>query len=699
MHKYIHLLFVISLLHSCKPTSNVNKLKEPNALINETSPYLLQHAYNPVKWHPWNDEVLAKAKKEQKLLIISIGYSACHWCHVMEHESFEDSLVASIMNEHFIPIKVDREERPDVDDVYMSACQLINNGGCGWPLNAFALPDGRPIWAGTYFPKDQWTNILNQFKSLKEDDPKKLENSAERIAQGLSSIDQIELVDISNANCSEVELDQITTKFLSNIDMEYGGRKGAPKFPMPNNYQFLLKYFHLTKNENALKAVNTTLEQMASGGIYDQLQGGFSRYSVDEKWHVPHFEKMLYDNAQLISLYSNAYKISKRDTYKTIIQQTIDFLKTEQMAKNHAFYSSYDADSEGKEGKYYVWDFKEITQIINNDSIAQVYCDYYDITPEGNWHEEQTNILKNTKPDLAQKYNLTDEELKSLIAAVNENLLQIRKNRVKPGLDDKVLTAWNGLMISALVDAFTALGNSTYLESAINTAQFIDKNMIDKNGRLSRNYKDGKVTINAFLDDYAAVIAGYLRLYEVTFDEYWINRSNELTEYVFEHFDDEKTFFYYTSDKDAPLVTRKKVLADNVIPSSNSIMARNLLKLGTFLNNKRYLNRSNTMMYQLLPQIKDTDIPNFYSNWCQLYLECIFPPYEIAILGEKATTLSQKMQEEYFTNAFFLGGEKEGSLELLQNKLQEGQNMIYVCRNKVCKFPVDNITEAKKLVK
>lgn len=668
--------------------------KHTNALIHETSPYLLQHAHNPVNWNAWNEEALARAKKEDKLIIISIGYAACHWCHVMEHESFEDSLVASIMNEHFIAIKVDREERPDIDDVYMTACQLVNQGGCGWPLNAFALPDGRPVWAGTYFPKDQWLNILEQFKSLKETDTPRLEDSAERITKGINNFDSGSVVDVSDRQFSTEVLAKLGTDFLSNVDMVEGGRKGSPKFPMPNNYEFLLKYFHQSQNDQALESVSLTLDKMADGGIYDQLGGGFARYSVDGLWHVPHFEKMLYDNGQLVSLYAQAYKQSKKERYKEVIDETIQFVKRELTSPHGGFYSSLDADSEGEEGKFYVWTQEEIDSIISDQRTAQIFSEFYDVTPQGNW--EHTNILKRSNKDLAKKFDIPENELYALIAQSKSKLMSARDLRVRPGLDDKILTSWNGLMLKGLLDAYTAIGHDEYLELAEMNATFILKNQLQKDGRLLRNHKGGKSSINAFLDDYATIIDAFLRMYEVTFDETWLETADLLVKYTISHFEDENGFFFYTSDIDPPLIARKKVMSDNVISSSNSIMARNLYKLGELTYNKDYLQKSKDMMLTMIDKIADSGQPNFYSNWCQLYLDFVNPPYEIAILGEDAIAKNLEIQKEYHPNAVFLGGKTEGDLALLKDKLQEGSTKIYVCKNKVCKFPVESSAEAQK---
>jgi len=664
-----------------------------NRLADESSPYLRQHAHNPVNWYPWSDEALEKAKAENKIILISVGYSSCHWCHVMEHESFEDTAVAAIMNEHFISIKVDREERPDIDDIYMTACHLSTQGSCGWPLNAFALPDGRPFWAGTYFPKETWLGILEQFKGLYQEDPGRLEKAATQITNGIQSTDVVDFEAPISA-FSKDNLKEITNQFLDNIDFKFGGRDSEIKFPMPNNYEYLLKYNYYFQDERALEAVVATLDNMANGGIYDHAAGGFARYSTDQIWKVPHFEKMMYDNGQLISLYAQGYQQTKNPLYKKVVEETIAFINRKMTALNGAFYSSLDADSEGVEGKFYVWTKGELNQIWASkfdESLIEDLMKYYNVTEKGNW--EHNNILypgKNKRPA-----SLTDENLQGAMKLVRIN----REKRIAPGLDNKSLVSWNALIMKGLCDAYVALEDEKYLKMALNNATFIQAKMINKDGRLNRNYMQKESVINAFLDDYALLIDAYVALYQITFDEKWLNVSNQMMEYVQTNFANEKAgMFYYTSQNDKGLIARKMELSDNVIPASNSVMAKNLIYLGHYLYKPEYVEQSKRMLSNMLKDISESKQPNFYSNWLQVYLLLMEEPYEIAVVGENWREIKMEMQRKYLPNALFLGGEDEGELALLQDKLVPNTTMIYVCRNKVCKLPVETASEAVNLV-
>ncbi len=708
LFRFVFIFCLFGILSSCKsqdkssnsPTSD-GEHAYTNDLIHESSPYLLQHAHNPVYWQPWGKKALEQARKENKLLLISVGYAACHWCHVMEHESFEDTLVARLMNEHFIPIKVDREERPDVDDVYMTACHMSSNRSCGWPLNAFAMPDGRPIWAGTYFPKEDWMNILNQFIHLQNNEPDKLEGYAESMTQDMKNRETIPL-NLGDPIFTPADLKKVTDKMVSMVDMKKGGRKtqggNGNKFPMPNNWQFLMREYYLTKNEKALKATEISLDQMAAGGIYDHLGGGFARYSTDPEWKVPHFEKMMYDNGQLVSLYAQAYAATKKERYKQVVEETADFILREMTHSNGGFYSSFDADSEGEEGKFYVWSKEEIEPLLGKRS--RIFCEYYNVFDGGNW--EHNNIIFNTKKldDIIKKLSVSKEKAIQDIEEGKKILFEERTKRIYPGLDDKILTSWNALMAKGFIDAYRTLGHQKYKEAALKNGHFIRTEVMQKDGRLNRNYKDGKSVINAFLDDYALLIDAFVSLYEITFDEQWLYDAKKLLEYSISQFYNSETgMFYYTSSMDDPLVIRKTETSDNVIPASNSSMAKALFLMGTYFYNDDYIKMSEVMVNHMKDEILQHPQPAFFSNWATVMSLHASPPYEIAIVGHQAEALRKEIQKEFLPNAFFLGGTTEGTLELLKDKLVEGETYIYVCRNKACLKPVKTVKEALELMK
>ncbi len=666
------------------------KIMKTNSLIHETSPYLLQHAHNPVDWYAWNDETLAKAKAEDKMMLISIGYAACHWCHVMEHESFEDDGVAGIMNEHFICIKVDREERPDVDQIYMNAAYLINGNG-GWPLNALSLPDGRPFFAGTYFPRARWIQVLNYFADLYKHKRSKIEQQAANVAKG---INEIEVVPKNEAEIifSQNDLDEAFSGIMKRVDKERGGTMSTIKFPMPSIWEFLLQYHYFTKNEESLNAINITLQWMASGGIYDQVGGGFSRYATDPKWHVPHFEKMLYDNAQLVSLYSHAFQVTQNQIYHDVVFETIEFIKCELLSPEGLFYSSLDADSEGEEGKYYVWAYDEINTILKDD--ASLFSEYFDITQEGNW-EHGNNIpdCSGTSTNIAEKYQLTEKQFSEKIENLKHKLLTERHKRIRPQTDDKILTAWNMLMVSGLIDAYKAFGNQEYFDMAQHCIDICLAKMISSDNSVYRNYKNGKAGIHGFLDDYAFFISALTHFYQVSFKEKYLMKAKDLTEYVLHHFLDESSgMLFYTNEQYSNLIARKMEVADNVIVSSNSEMAKNLFVLSMYFDDRNYVELSTQMTKNVLEDIKKT--PSYYSNWAMALALHVTPPYEIAIMGDQWKQKLSVMQQHYLPNAIFAGGKHESKLSLLENKLVDNKTFVYICKNKTCKRPAEEPEEA-----
>lgn len=697
--KHIFLIILIVTIFSCNKEvkTQTHKMetthKHTNHLINENSPYLLQHAHNPVNWYPWGDEAINKAKKEDKLLLISIGYSACHWCHVMAHESFENDEIAKIMNENFICIKIDREERPDIDNIYMTAVQLITGSG-GWPLNCFALPDGRPVYGGTYFRPNDWKKMLISLSNAYKTDKTQFLKSADDLQKG------IKRSEFSFAKSIKEEFifndyKIATEKLKNNFDYNYGGFNRAPKFPMPVFWKYLSEYSYYSEDKNIKKHLLFTLNSIANGGIYDHLEGGFSRYSVDAKWKVPHFEKMLYDNAQLVSLYSNAYKISANPQYKKVVTETLDYIKNNMISKENAFYSAYDADSEGVEGKYYIWTKKEITNLLNKD--AELFCDYYNVTENGNW-EDGNNILliKNTDKVL-EKHKLTETEANIIIEKSKNILLKERKKRIKPGLDDKTITSWNALMIIAYLDAYQTFNNKKHLQQAIKSANFIKSNLLKNDSSLYRSYKDGNAKINAFLDDYSFTIQAFIKLYQETADEKWLISSKKLTEYVISHFYDAETnLFFYTSNKDEKLTVRQKEISDNVIPASNSQMAINLHTLGLLFNDISYLEKAKKMTSNI--QTNTLANINYYANWASLSIQYSKPTYELIIIGKDYKKYEKQLRTKFRPDILYVGTEKESKIPIFKDRYKKGETLIYICKNNVCNQPLNSVSEAKKVL-
>ena len=514
---FLNILILFFVLISCNSSDLV---KKENNLINESSPYLLQHANNPVNWNPWNKKFLDIADKENKLVVVSIGYASCHWCHVMERESFQDTTVAKLMNEKFISIKVDREERPDIDQVYMNAVQLMNGNG-GWPLNVVTLPDGRPIWGGTYFSKDQWMSALSQIIEIYEKEPEKFILYADRVQEGINSLN---IINSEIDNFESIDLVKYSEKLINNVDLEYGGFKGAPKFMMPSNLDFLLRYSVQEKNIKAQNIILKTLDKMAYGGIFDHVEGGFSRYSTDEKWHIPHFEKMLYDNGQLMSLYSKGYKISNKRLYKKIVYKIHEYIHSEMKDNTGGFYSSLDADSKINdstyiEGAYYSWEFSELQNLIEED--FELFSDYFNINEYGYWKEENKYVLINSLSDseFISKHNLSEKAFNKKLSNWTNLLKEAKKNKKKPNLDYKIVTSWNGLMISGYVEAYKAFNDEIFLNEALQAGNFIYSSLIKKDGGLFHNYVNEKSKINGYLEDYATVIQASLDLYEITLDQ------------------------------------------------------------------------------------------------------------------------------------------------------------------------------------
>ncbi len=665
-----------------------------NHLAGESSPYLLQHAHNPVDWHPWNDEALNKAKQENKLMVISIGYAACHWCHVMEHESFEDPDVARIMNANYVSIKVDREERPDIDQVYMYASYAISSRG-GWPLNVIALPDGRPVYAGTYFPKGNWISILEHFVKVFTGNRDELFALADEILLQTKKIDKPTGMGPGTTE-TPANMDELFGNWLPFLDMENGGSKGAPKFPMPTNLEFLLDHFYRTGNEKAEQAILLTLDKMAAGGIYDHLGGGFCRYSTDSQWHIPHFEKMLYDNAQLVSLYSMAFALFRKPRYKEIVYSAFEFIDRELTSENGLFFSSIDADSEGKEGAFYGWTSGEINSHLGED--AGIFSDYFGITKQGNW-ENGLNVLhvSGDESAIATKHGISGEELKSGISKSKEILFNIREKRVHPATDTKILTSWNALMISGYIDAYKSFGEQGFLDKAVRAATVLTEKYLREDGSLVRVWTGESRFINGFLDDYAFLISAFIDIYQVTFDEKWIDRAQMLMETSMKLFLNTTTgLFYYTSEQDQALIDRRMELNDNVIPSSNSQMAGNLFVLGHLLYRDEWIGHSEKMVKAMQQSIVQN--PSYYSNWALILSSILHPPFDISVVGEDWEKITRELLSGYHPDIILSGGRDEGSMEILKGKLVPGKTRIYVCRGKTCFDPLNSVDEVIRLI-
>ena len=666
-----------------------------NRLKNQTSPYLLQHANNPVDWFPWGEEALAKAKNENKLILVSIGYSACHWCHVMEHESFEDQDVADIMNKFFVCIKIDREVRPDIDQIYMDAVQLMTGSG-GWPLNCFCLPDQRPIYGGTYFKKEDWKSLLRNLADYWQQKPDEAVAYAVRLTEGINKSELLVKI-AEEVEYSKADVSAIFDTWKRSFDLVEGGYNRIPKFPLPNNWQFMLRYAHLMNDDVAHTASRVTLQKMAFGGIYDQIGGGFARYSVDGRWHIPHFEKMLYDNAQLVSLYSEAFQYTPDPIYKHVVFECLEFIEREMTSAEGGFYSAIDADSEGVEGKFYSFTKDEIKTILGDEEA--LFSIFYQVTEEGNWVEEGTNVFnrKFENTDLALQLGISVTELESKITLAKSKLLDARSSRIRPGLDNKILASWNGMMLKAYSDAYRVFGNSKFLEIAKLSADFICKKLINSN-ELIRVYNADILQADhsvAFLDDYAFVIDGLIGLYEACFDETYLQIAKQLTENAISEFYDEKSgMFFYTAKSGEQLIARKQEIIDNVIPSSNSMMAHNLFKMGHLYDQKEYLNISSQMLRNVHSQIKTYG--SGYSNWASLLLYHVFGVYEIAITGITAEEKRMELEKYYIPNKILLGG-SSGTLPLLKDKWAS-ETKIYVCQNKTCLLPVIEVIDAIKQI-
>ena len=654
----------------------------PNQLINESSPYLLQHADNPIDWMAWSDEVFTQAQNEDKLVLISVGYSACHWCHVMEHECFEDNEVAAFMNKHFINVKVDREERPDVDQVYMTAVQLMTQRG-GWPLNCITLPDGRPIYGGTYFPKDQWMHVLQSLVHTYANDRAKAIDYARQLHEG---IQQAELIDqpIPLDEFSSERLHEMVIRWARSFDTIEGGNNKTPKFPLPNNWKFLLEYAIHFDEEKIIKQVRLTLDKLAMGGIYDQIGGGFTRYSVDGLWKVPHFEKMLYDNAQLIGLYSHAYAAFNLPHYKELVFQTFNFLERELLSIEGAYFSALDADSEGDEGKYYCWQPEEIKMLFGTK--APLVLNYFNINELGYWEEDKyIPLRKNFDSAFAKQSGLEITDWLDKKAEVIQKMLNYREQRTKPGLDNKLIVSWNAMAAKGLLEAYRIFDHEPFLLRAIHILDWIEHTQW--NGQiLFRINTNGKKKIYAFLEDYAHMIEALSLAYQATGEISYLSFAKKLTDTVERDFQNEQSKMCYFTSQDSKLVSRNMEIHDNVIPSSNSVMAHAFLTLGTYFDNQAWINSAKQMLQNLYDGMETYG--SGYSNWGLLLLRELNPENQWHVLNNiKASEVFTQTRE----NNCLISYHKELPISRLYK-----ENKITVCQYGACHQPIDTIDEALK---
>ena len=667
-----------------------------NRLSQETSPYLLQHQHNPVDWYPWGEEALAKARQENKPILVSIGYSACHWCHVMERECFENSQVAQIMNQNLVCIKVDREERPDVDAIYMDAVHMMGVRG-GWPLNVFLLPDAKPFYGVTYLPPRNWVQLVQSIRNAFENHYDELANSADGFANSLQT-SETEKYGLSSQQVpfSVEDMDLMFEKLKSDFDTMDGGMRRAPKFPMPSIYKFLLRYFDTTQNPEALAQVELTLNRIALGGIYDHVGGGWARYSVDHEWFIPHFEKMLYDNGQLLSLYAEAYALTKNPLYADRIYKTLDWLNREMLSPEGGFYSALDADSEGVEGKFYVWTAQELQSILGEE--YDWFASLYNLSESGNW-EHGLNHLHLTQDvrRVAESKKILTPDFDGKYQAALHKLAQARAQRVRPGLDDKILASWNGLLLRGLVDAYRSMGEDSIRETAVQLGTFLKEKMVD-GAAIWHSYKEGRATIQGFLEDYAAVCDGLVGLYQITFDESWLRLTEVLLdEAIKSYYDPEDGFFFFTHQNAESLIARKKEILDNVIPSSNSIMAHALYQAGLLLDRSDFLEIADLMLTKMV-RILGTDI-QVATNWAAFYAQRATPTAEVVIVGPENEIVRKDFDRFFVPNKVMAGTETQSDLPLVEGRTAiDGKTAIYVCYDKTCQLPVFEVAKALELL-
>src|SRR6187397_2262096 len=681
-----------------------HRRRRTNRLAHETSPYLLQHAENPVDWYPWGPEALEAARRHDRPILVSIGYAACHWCHVMERESFENEETARLMNEHFINIKIDREERPDLDHIYMDAVHAMTGSG-GWPLNVFLTPGARPFYGGTYFPpkrafnRPSWKEVLlgvtEAFTQRRNEVDAQAENLTEHLIQanvfGISSPGE-------NDFFTREKINEAFENIMKNADREWGGFGKSPKFPQSLVIQYLLRFYHVSENKEALQQALLSIDKMIDGGIYDQVGGGFARYSTDTEWLVPHFEKMLYDNALLVSVISEAYQITNDRRYKEVIEETIQFVQRELMHPEGGFYAALDADSEGVEGKFYVWDHAEVIELLKED--GTIFCDFFDIKPGGNWEEK--NILQRKKKEeiFCNEKNISLEELQRIVQKGKDILFEKRSERVRPQTDDKILLGWNALMNTALCKAFAATGNESFKKLAINNMQFLLSKVSNNNtADFFHSWKNDIAKQPAFLDDYAFLIQGLIQLQEITGDTNYLEKAKVITEHVLEIFKDSATvFFFYTNITQSDVIVRKKEVYDGAQPSGNAIMADNLYRLGLYFDKSQWKEKSVQMISSLFNAI--VRYPTSFGAWACVLLESLIGINEIVIISEESQRILTQVLKEYIPHKIIMSAtEGSNSFPLLCGKEKNEEAALYLCRDHTCENPVSSISALIDLIR
>jgi uncharacterized protein YyaL (SSP411 family) len=683
-------ILLLLFLYGC--SGHQQKLQ--NRLQYASSPYLKEHADNPVDWYEWGDEALTKAKNENKPLLISIGYASCHWCHEMAKESFMDTAVARIMNENFICIKVDREERPDIDNIYMNALQLLS-GDAGWPLNAFALPDGKPFFAGTYYAKKSWMNLLMNVSTSYQKKYKLVETQANALVNGISE-HELSLTDTTSVDTKikSYTYKELFDSIYKHTDLVNGGLKGVPKFPTPAFTEFLMQYHYITGSKPALAAALTTLKKTAMGGIYDQIGGGFSRYATDSLWQIPHFEKMLYDNGQLVSVYAHAYQLTKDEFYKKIFVETLDFIDKNLAAPGGGYYSSLNADTEKGEGAYYCWTKNDFDAVTGNNEMAACY---FHVSDKGNWKTGNNILFSQQLPELfALEKKIPVKPFTAMLNEAKTRLYKERSKRTQPSVDSKIITSWNCILLKAFADAYAATGIEDYLLKAQACAVFIEKNMLTDDGKLKRNYNGGKVAIDGFLDDYAWAANAFIKLYEVSFDKHWLLLSKNIADYTIRNFFNTNTALFYYTEGQQNLVLRKTEIDDNAIPSSNAVMAKVLYKLGIIYDDRAYTQMSLKMYNAVSGRIEKQAL--YHLEWCSYAGILSSRSYEIVMMGKDAITKNKVLQRSYLPTSTVMGSTNGDTLPLLKDKAPGEKTMIYVCTDKTCKRPEEEVSTAIKQI-